>query len=83
MDPEELEHSSVPITRCCAELVERNGGFVAKYMGDGGLAYVEPLVYGEAGIGKSRLAAAFLERVATEPHMRLRGQGSAANLRGP
>ena len=25
--------------RCCANLVERNGGFVAKYMGDGVLAY--------------------------------------------
>jgi class 3 adenylate cyclase len=25
--------------RCCTELVERNGGFVAKYMGDGVLAY--------------------------------------------
>ena len=25
--------------RCCAELVQRNGGFVAKYMGDGVLAY--------------------------------------------
>src|ERR1039458_4942328 len=24
---------------CCANLVERNGGFVAKYMGDGVLAY--------------------------------------------
>src|SRR6202166_4661521 len=25
--------------RCCSELIERNGGFVAKYMGDGVLAY--------------------------------------------
>src|SRR6202163_5147342 len=25
--------------RCCTELVERNDGFVAKYMGDGVLAY--------------------------------------------
>jgi class 3 adenylate cyclase len=25
--------------RCCADLIERNGGFVAKYMGDGMLAY--------------------------------------------
>jgi class 3 adenylate cyclase len=25
--------------RCCTELVERNGGFVAKYKGDGLLAY--------------------------------------------
>jgi predicted ATPase len=30
------------------------------------------LLSGEAGIGKSRLTAAFLERLATEPHTRLR-----------
>ena len=30
------------------------------------------LLSGEAGIGKSRLTAALLERLATEPHMRLR-----------
>jgi class 3 adenylate cyclase len=30
------------------------------------------LLAGEAGIGKSRLTAALLERLATEPHMRLR-----------
>ena len=30
------------------------------------------LLSGEAGIGKSRLTAALLERLATEPHTRLR-----------
>jgi predicted ATPase len=30
------------------------------------------LLSGEAGIGKSRLTAALLERLSTEPHMRLR-----------
>ena len=30
------------------------------------------LISGEAGIGKSRLTAALLERIATEPHTRLR-----------
>jgi len=30
------------------------------------------LVSGEAGIGKSRLTAALLERLASEPHTRLR-----------
>ena len=34
------------------------------------------LISGEAGIGKSRLAAWFSERVAAEPHMRLRYQCS-------
>ena len=30
------------------------------------------LVSGEAGIGKSRLSAALMERLADEPHMRMR-----------
>src|SRR5262249_37405855 len=34
------------------------------------------LISGEAGVGKSRLAAVFSDRVATEPHMRLRYQCS-------
>src|SRR5215831_15504091 len=39
LDPEELREIIGAYHRCCAELVERNGGFVAKYMGDGVLAY--------------------------------------------
>ena len=39
LDPEDLAASSGAYQRCCTELVERNGGFVAKYMGDGVLAY--------------------------------------------
>jgi class 3 adenylate cyclase len=39
MDPEDLRALIGAYHRCCAELVERNGGFVAKYMGDGVLAY--------------------------------------------
>jgi Adenylate and Guanylate cyclase catalytic domain len=31
--------SSAPYHRCCTDCIERNGGFVAKYMGDGVLAY--------------------------------------------
>src|SRR3984893_5100941 len=38
-DPEDLRGVISAYHRCCAELVERNGGFVAKYMGDGVLAY--------------------------------------------
>jgi MoxR-like ATPase len=30
------------------------------------------MVSGETGIGKSRLAAAFAERLSSEPHIRLR-----------
>jgi class 3 adenylate cyclase len=39
LDPEDLRSVIGAYHRCCTELVERNGGFVAKYMGDGVLAY--------------------------------------------
>src|SRR6266446_1863810 len=39
LDPEDLRGIIGAYQRCCAVLVERNGGFVAKFMGDGVLAY--------------------------------------------
>jgi SAM domain (Sterile alpha motif) len=39
LDPEDLRGIIGAYHRCCAETIERNGGFVAKYMGDGLLAY--------------------------------------------
>jgi class 3 adenylate cyclase len=39
LDPEDLRSIIGAYHRCCTELIERNGGFVAKYMGDGVLAY--------------------------------------------
>jgi class 3 adenylate cyclase/predicted ATPase len=39
LDPEDLRSTITAYHRCCAELVERSDGFVAKYMGDGVLAY--------------------------------------------
>jgi class 3 adenylate cyclase len=39
LDPEDLREIIGAYHQCCAELIERNGGFVAKYMGDGVLAY--------------------------------------------
>src|SRR5262249_51828735 len=39
LDPEDLRGIIATYHRCCTDLIERNGGFVAKYMGDGILAY--------------------------------------------
>jgi class 3 adenylate cyclase len=39
LDPEDLRAIITAYHRCCTEMVERHGGFVAKYMGDGVLAY--------------------------------------------
>ena len=39
LDPEDVRGIIRSYQRCCTELVERNGGFVARYMGDGMLAY--------------------------------------------
>jgi hypothetical protein len=39
LDPEDLRGIIGAYHRCSTELVKRNGGFVAKYMGDGMLAY--------------------------------------------
>jgi class 3 adenylate cyclase len=39
LDPEDLRGIIAAYHRCCTDLIEHNGGFVAKYMGDGVLAY--------------------------------------------
>jgi len=39
LDPEDMRWVIAAFHKCCAGLIERNGGFVAKYMGDGVLAY--------------------------------------------
>jgi class 3 adenylate cyclase len=39
LDPEDMRAVIGAYHRRCTELIERNGGFVAKYMGDGVLAY--------------------------------------------
>ena len=38
-DPEDLREILGPYHRCAAKVIGRGGGFVAKYMGDGVLAY--------------------------------------------
>jgi len=39
LDPEDLRGIIAAYHRCCTQLVECNGGFVARHMGDGVLAY--------------------------------------------
>src|SRR5262252_7823388 len=39
LDPEDLRGIIAAYHRCCTELIEHNGGYIAKYMGDGVLAY--------------------------------------------
>jgi class 3 adenylate cyclase len=39
MDPEDLREVISAYQKCVAETVQRFGGFVAKYMGDGVLIY--------------------------------------------
>ena len=39
LDPEDVREIVGAYHRCCAELITKAGGFVAKYMGDGVLAY--------------------------------------------
>jgi class 3 adenylate cyclase len=39
LDPEDMRGIIGAYHKCCASLIERNGGFTAKYMGDGVLAY--------------------------------------------
>ena len=38
LDPEDMRGIIGAYHKCCASLIERNGGFIAKYMGDGVLA---------------------------------------------
>ena len=39
LDPEDMRAIIATYHKCCTSLIERGGGFVAKYMGDGVLAY--------------------------------------------
>jgi rhodanese-related sulfurtransferase len=39
LDPDDMRGIITAYHKCCAGLIERNGGFVAKYMGDGVLVY--------------------------------------------
>jgi class 3 adenylate cyclase len=64
-DPEDLRGIIGAYHRCCNELIQRNGGFVAKYMGDGVLAYFGyPQAYEHDAERAVRAGLALVETVA-------------------
>src|SRR5579864_7492926 len=64
LDSEDLRGIINAYHRCCAEIVERHGGFVAKYMGDGVLAYFGyPLAHEHDAEQAVRAALAMIEAV--------------------
>ncbi len=52
MDPEDLREVISAYQKCVAESVQRFGGFVAKYMGDGVLVIVAPRTHHPATEGR-------------------------------
>jgi class 3 adenylate cyclase/predicted ATPase len=65
LDPEDLRGIIGAYHRCCTELVERNGGFVAQYMGDGVMAYFGyPQAHEDDAERAVRAALAAIEGVA-------------------
>jgi len=64
LDPEDLRGIITAYHRCCAEVIERDGGFVAKYMGDGVLAYFGyPRAHEDDAEGAVRAALGLVEAV--------------------
>src|SRR5215831_14336494 len=81
LDPEDLRGIIGAYHRCCTELVERNGGFVAKYRGDGVLAYFGcPRRMNMMLSAQSALASILSRRFRSSPRMPARpcrsGSGS-------
>jgi len=65
LDPEDLRTVVKAYHRCCAELIVKSGGFVAKYMGDGVLAYYGyPEAHEEDAERAVRAGLAVIEAVA-------------------
>jgi class 3 adenylate cyclase/predicted ATPase len=65
LDPEELRDVIGTYHRCCAEVITSSGGFVAKYLGDGVLAYFGyPQAHEEDAEQAVRAGLALIEAVA-------------------
>jgi class 3 adenylate cyclase/tetratricopeptide (TPR) repeat protein len=57
LDPEDVRGLMVPFLRICAERIEESGGFVARFAGDGVLAYFGYPVVGEGDAERALQAA--------------------------
>jgi class 3 adenylate cyclase/tetratricopeptide (TPR) repeat protein len=64
LDPEDMREIVGAYHRCCADLITRAGGFVARYMGDGVLAYFGyPEVHEHAAESAVRAGLSLVEKV--------------------
>ncbi len=64
LDPEELREVIGACHRCVADTVERHGGFVARYMGDGALVYFGyPRAYEDSAERAVRAALALVANI--------------------
>ncbi|MCK1755350.1 AAA family ATPase [Bradyrhizobium sp. 137] len=78
LDPEELRDIIGAYHRRCAEVITRSGGFVAKYLGDGVLAYFGyPQAHEEDAEQSVRTGLALIEAVAKLDA----GQGTSLQVR--
>ena len=83
MDPEDLREVISAYQKCVVETVQRFGGFVAKYMGDGALSYFGyPEAHEDDAERAVRTGLALAERVAQlKTHARLESRiGIATGL---
>lgn len=78
LDPEDMRAVIADYHKCCTDLIEREGGYVAKYMGDGVLAYFG---YPQAHEHDAeRAVTAGLSIVGSVPSLKT-GDGSALSVR--
>lgn len=65
LDPEELQAIMLAYQQACADAIERNGGYIAHYMGDGILAYFGyPIADEQAAVRAVRAGLALVHAVA-------------------
>ncbi len=73
LDPEDLREVIGAYHRCCAKVIGRGGGFVAKYMGDGILVYFGyPRAHEDEAERAMRAGLAVVEAAAASPRSRWR-----------